>query len=122
MSHPEYTFTDCVGEIPDVPVYGEGTVRVIGAAVTNTTRLGGYENTEITLRGGAHLLTSVHISAPESDAHPKLTNNSYNTPDEVKGGSSKIFRVDIGDDVSCFNSKSSQLQTLPTLVRATLHD
>lgn len=41
MSYPEYTFTNCVGEIPDVPVYGEGTVKVIGAAVTNTTRLGG---------------------------------------------------------------------------------
>lgn len=104
MSHTNYTYTNCVGEIPDVPAYGEGTVKVVGAAVTNTTRLGGYENTEITLRGGAHLLTSVHISAPESDAHPKLTNNSYNTPDEVKEGSSKIFRVDIGDNVSCFNS------------------
>lgn len=104
MSHPEYSFTDCIGEIPDVPVYSEGVVKVTGAAVTNTTHLGGYENTEITLRGGAHLLTSVHISAPESDAHPKLRNNSYNTPDEVKEGSSKIFRVDIGDNVSCFKS------------------
>ena len=104
MSHSKYTFADCIGEIPDVPAYGEGTVEVTGAAITNTTRLGGYENTEITLRGGAHLLTSVHISAPESDTHPKLRNNSYNTPDEVKEGSSKIFRVDIGDNVSCFKS------------------
>lgn len=41
MSLPKYTFTDCIGEIPDVPAYSEGTVKVIGAAITDTTRLGG---------------------------------------------------------------------------------
>ena len=33
MSHSKYTFADCIGEIPDVPAYGEGAVKVTGAAV-----------------------------------------------------------------------------------------
>lgn len=104
MSHANYTYTNCVGEIPDTPLFGEGVVTVRDAAINSTVSLRGFENTEIHLRGGAHSLFSVWLGAHNFSGNPGLLNNNYNTPDEIEAGSSKIFRVDIGDNVNTFNS------------------